>query len=141
MAAKNVSCCLISGFLLYCALAAVGGAIASKPEDLSTTNILFTMALVISFLLALSGGALQGELASTSWMLYMPFTALLVAPGMALLGEISIVQCLISLAIILLSALIVIRAAGHIYKMLIFYKGDPLSVQKVLKMLAGKEKS
>ncbi|MDY2628432.1 MAG: ABC transporter permease [Lachnospiraceae bacterium] len=132
---------LISGFLLYCALAAVGGAIASKPEDLSTTNILFTMALVISFLLALSGGALQGELASTSWMLYMPFTALLVAPGMALLGEISIVQCLISLAIILLSALIVIRAAGHIYKMLIFYKGDTLSVQKVLKMLAGKEKS
>lgn len=131
---------LISGFLLYCALAAVGGAIASKPEDLSATNFLFTMALVISFLLALFGGALQGELSATNWMLYMPFTAILVAPGMALLGEMSILQCLASLLLILLAALVVIWAAGRVYKMLIFHKGDPVSVKKVLGMLVKKDK-
>lgn len=126
---------LIGGFLLYCSLAAIGGAMASKPEDLSTTNILFTMALVISFFCALSGGALEGTIASTNWMLYMPFTAILVAPGMALLGEMSVIQCLISLGLILLTALVVIWVAGRIYKMLIFHKGNPLSVQNVLKMV------
>ena len=130
---------LVGGFLLYCALAAVGGAIAGKPEDLSTTNILFTMALVISFLLALYGGALQGELASGSWMLYMPFTAILVAPGMALLGELTVMQCLISLIVILFTALIIILAAGRIYKILVFHKGEPVSVQKALVMLVKKQ--
>lgn len=126
---------LIGGFLLYCSLAAIGGAMASKPEDLSTTNILFTLALVVSFFCALSGGALEGTIASTNWMLYMPFTAILVAPGMALLGEMSVIQCLLSLGLILTTALIVIWLAGRIYKMLIFHKGNPLSVQNVLKMI------
>lgn len=126
---------LIGGFLLYCSLAAIGGAMASKPEDLSTTNILFTVALVASFFCALSGGALEGTIASSNWMLYMPFTAILVVPGMALLGEMSVIQCLISLGLILFTGLVVIWVAGRIYKMLIFHKGDPLSVQKVLKMV------
>ncbi|MDO5409264.1 MAG: ABC transporter permease [Lachnospiraceae bacterium] len=130
---------MIGGFLLYCALAAIGGAMASKPEDLSTTNILFTLILIASFFCALYSGVMDGGgMESLGFQVYIPFTAIMVAPGMALLGEMSIIQCMISLGLILASALIVIWIAGKIYKLLIFHKGDPLSIQKVFKLLLGK---
>ena len=49
---------LSAGLLLYCSLAAIGGAIAEKPEDLSSTNMLFVMVLLVSFFATMfAGGA------------------------------------------------------------------------------------
>ena len=44
---------------LYCALAGIGGALASKTEDLSSANAIFTLILVVSFFGALAGGGLE----------------------------------------------------------------------------------
>ena len=124
-----------AGLLLYCSLAAVGGALAGKQEDLSSANILFIMALVISFLITLSGGALGGELASTSWMLYVPFTAVLAAPGQILLGGMQLWQAGISLILILACTVLVTWVAGKLYGLLILYKGNKLNAGQVVKML------
>ena len=48
---------VLGGFLLYCARAGVGGALAGKAEDLSSTNVLFSLTLVASFLICLLGGS------------------------------------------------------------------------------------
>lgn len=124
-----------AGLLLYCSLAAVGGAVAGKQEDLSSTNILFVMALVISFLVTLSGGALGGELASTNWMLYVPFTAVLAAPGQILLGGMQLWQAGVSLILILACTVLVTWIAGKLYGLLILYKGNKLGASQVMKML------
>ncbi|MBQ7322580.1 MAG: ABC transporter permease [Clostridia bacterium] len=129
---------LCGGFLLYCALAAIGGAMASKPEELSSTNALFSMVLVISFLCTLyAGGGLLGEdMASTaSWLNWVPFTAILVTPGRLLIGEVSIVTALISLGLVLVASLILVLLAGKIYRMLILYKGKTLKMGDVIRML------
>lgn len=45
---------ILAGFLMYCSLSAIGGSLAGKAEDLGTTNVLFSMVLVASFLAASS---------------------------------------------------------------------------------------
>ncbi len=126
---------ILSGFLLYCGLAAVGGAMASKPEDLSTTNLLFTWALVISFLATLYGGVMDGSLTGSSWQAFVPFTSMMVVPGMALLGDISVISAIISFVILLLTTLFVIWLAGKIYKTLIFHRGNAISIGKIFEMV------
>jgi ABC-type Na+ efflux pump permease subunit len=126
----------LAGFLLYCSLAALGGSLASKQEDLGTTNMLFTMALVISFMATLFGGVLEGNI--TDWMLYIPFTAVLTAPGEALLGNLSVLQGSISLGILIATTIVVVWVAGRVYTMLVMYKGNPPSFGKIVKMIRNK---
>lgn len=134
---------LLSGFLLYCGLAAIGGAMASKPEDLGNSNVLFTLALVASFFAVLYGSAMGGGDytwggGGYTWQLYVPFTAMLVVPSEVLLGEISLLTACISLGIMLVSTGIMIVLAGKVYRMLILRKGMSLSPGKLLKLLRGK---
>lgn len=128
---------LLAGFLMYCALAAIGGAMASKPEDLSNTNALFTLALVISFFVVLYSSSVLGG-GGYTWQLYVPFTAMLVVPSMVLLGEVSVGTACISLGIMLVAAGVLIYLAGKVYRLLILRKGDALSPGKLLKLLRGK---
>ncbi|MBQ9079772.1 MAG: ABC transporter permease [Clostridia bacterium] len=118
---------IVAGFLLYCSLASIGGALASKPEDLSSTNGIFAMVLVASFLLSLYAGSTSemGMISSASWLIYLPFTAILVTPGRALSGSITLLEGGISVALILLFAFIVMFIAGKIYSLMSFYRGNP----------------
>ena len=131
---------LIAGFLLYCALASIGGSAAGKPEDLSSTNVLFTMILVISFLCTLYAGGISmaGDTAAAAWMDWVPFTAILVTPGRLLLGELSPVQGLISLLVVLAFSCLVLFLAGKVYRMMALYKGNPPTPAKLFRMLRGK---
>lgn len=134
---------ILSGFLLYCSLAAIGGSMASKPEDLSNTNVVFTLALVVSFFAVLYGSTMGGGDytwggSGYTWQLYVPFTAMLVVPSEVLLGEISILTACISLGIMLVSTGIMIVLAGKVYRLLILRKGAPLSPGKLVKLLQGK---
>lgn len=127
----------LAGFLMYCALAAIGGAMASKPEDLSSTNILFTLALIISFFCVLYSSSIIGGDGYT-WQIYVPFTAMLVVPSMVLLGQLTMGQYLVSLGITLVVAAAIIYFAGKVYRLLILRKGNPLSLGKVFEMLWGR---
>ncbi len=125
---------IITGFLLYCALAALGGAMASKPEDLGSTNTVFSMLLIISFLLTMysSTGMLT---MSSDWMVYFPFTAILLAPARALTGSLSPLGGIISLAIIALTALGAILLAGKVYTLMSFWRGNPPTPAKMLRIV------
>lgn len=118
---------ILAGFLLYCSLASIGGALASKPEDLSFTNSIFTMALVASFLLSLySGGIGQtGMVSNANWLIYVPFTAILVTPGRALTGDITLLQGAVSAILVLLLAFVSTFIAGKLYTLMSFYRGNP----------------
>ena len=127
---------MLSGFLLYCSLAAIGGALASKPEELSSTNLLFTMALVISFLACLMGGGMMsGEGVTLTWADWVPFTAILATPSRLMLGQISPWVGLGSLAIVLVTAVLCCALAGKLYQMMSFYRGAPPKPKQLLDMI------
>ena len=129
---------LMGGFLLYCSLAAIGGSAAGKQEDLSSTNSLFTLALVVSFLCALYTGGLESGADVSPVIYYVPFTSMLVTPAKLLLGEISLTTGLISFALIVITSAIVMYIAGKIYKLMALYKGNPPKLNELFKMVFGR---
>jgi ABC-2 type transport system permease protein len=133
---------ILAGFLLYCSLAAVGGSLAGKPEDLSTTNSLFTLALVISFFCCLySGGMTNGMSSGAEWLNFFPLTSILVTPARVLVGQASLMTGVIALLEVLVCSLLIVLLAGKVYQMMALYKGNPPTVQRMFQMLrSGKSK-
>ena len=127
---------IILGMLLYCSLAGIGGAMASKAEDLSSANMMFTLVLVVSFLATIYGGGMEGT--SNPVLDWIPFTAVMVTPANALLGNIPVWQTLATTGIILATTIIITLVAGRVYKSLVFYRGDALNPSYIIKVLKGK---
>ena len=128
---------IMVGLLLYCSLAGIGGALASKAEDLSSSNVIFTMVLVISFLAAIYAGALNGDSQAAPWLDFIPFTAVMITPAKVLLGVIPLWKSLVSLIIIVLTTLMATAVAGRLYKAMALYRGEVPKPQNIIKMLKG----
>ena len=127
------------GFLLYLSLGGISGALASKTEDLSKTQIVFALVLVISFFLCLgSTGAStedsQNMFSQAAWLRYCPFTAVLVVPGKLITGKMTVLQTLGSFACMIAGVILLIALASAIYKMLVLYRGTPPTPKKLLQM-------
>ena len=128
---------MLCGFLMYCAIASIGGALAPRAEDLGSCNSVFTMLLVVSFLLTFFGetSSSSSMVSDAPWMNFVPFTAVLCTPARILLGKVSIGVCVISVVLTLALALIAIIVAGKLYKLLTFRKGDPPKIKDIPKLL------
>ena len=131
---------LISGFVLYCAIASIGGSAAGRSEDLASTNVLFTMILVVSFLVSLAAGRIHigaGGQAAV-WVYWIPFTSVLTLPGRLILGEVSVGLGIGALAVLLATTVVFLYLAAKIYRMMALYKGNPPTPAKLLRMLRKK---
>ena len=128
---------MLCGFLMYCGIASIGGALAPRAEDLGSCNSIFTLLLVVSLLLTMFGetGKSTSMVSDAVWMNYLPFTAVLCTPARALLGTASVGTCLISLALTLVLTLAAILAAGRLYKLLTFYRGKAPKITDIPKLL------
>ena len=126
---------LLAGFLLYCSLSAIG---AGKAEDLSSTNVLFSLVLVASFFCCMFAGGMDGMTSSARWLDYVPFTAILVTPSRVLLGQTSLLGGLVSLALVVVCAGVLTALAGRVYRLMSLYKGNPPTPRRVLRMLREK---
>ena len=129
---------LLAGFLLYCSLSAIGGSMAGKAEDLSSTNVLFSLVLVASFFCCMFAGGMDGMTSSARWLDYVPFTAILVTPSRVLLGQTSLLGGLVSLALVVVCAGVLTALAGQVYRLMSLYKGNPPTPRRVLRMLREK---
>ena len=133
------------GFVLYLSLSCLSGALASKQEDLNKTNVLFTLALVGSFFLCLSGMSNVTEdstsmLSDAPWLRIFPFTSILVMPGELVLGRVSSGVTVGCLAALVVSVAIFVTLAATVYKMLVFYRGKVPSPKELLAMFRDNKK-
>ncbi|MGN0715726.1 MAG: ABC transporter permease, partial [Anaerovoracaceae bacterium] len=126
---------LLTGMLLYCSLAGIGGAMAGKPEDLSSTNVAFTLILIGSFFACLLAGGLDGSGDAAGWMDWLPFTAVMVTPARIVLGTISPAKGFGCLLVSLATALALTILAGRLYKQMVLYKGNLPGPKKLLELM------
>jgi ABC-type Na+ efflux pump permease subunit len=123
------------GFLTFCSLSAVGGASASKQEDVGVTNVLFTVVLMACYFLYLTSieSLIDGGTVPT-WQFYVPFMSMMTVPSAVLMGDISVTQSLVPMAISFVCMLVLVKIAGTIYTKLCFYKGKTLKPWEVFKL-------
>ncbi len=122
------------GILLYCALSAISGALASKAEDLGKTNYIFVMVLLFSFFMCLNTSG-NSMISTAAWLNYFPFTAILVVPGQLLLGQMTVSQTVISMVIMIISIIAIVWLAAMIYRLLVLYRGNVPTFQSLLTMI------
>jgi len=126
---------IAAGMLLYCALAGIGGAIAEKPEDLSSTNIMFTLVLVASFFACLMAGGLEGIESGAPWLDWVPFTSIMITPARIMLGGVSLIKGIACFGVVLITAGLLSLLAGKIYKIMALYRGKLPSLKQLAAML------
>ncbi len=122
------------GILLYCALSAISGALASKAEDLGKTNYIFVMVLLFSFFMCLNTSG-NSMISTAAWLNYFPFTAILVVPGQLLLGQLGTAETAVSMVIMLVAVVAIVWLAATIYRLLVLYRGNVPTFKSLLTMM------
>ncbi len=124
------------GLLFYFVLAGLAGCMVSKPEDAASTQQLFILPIVISFLVVYLA-PLSGNDSLLKIARFVPFTAPFCVPADLITGAIGLGQGLLAFAILFAFSLLVIMLSGRIYKGLILYNGQKPSFNMIGKILKG----
>lgn len=111
------------GFFMYCVLAGLSGALVSKVEDMSSSSALFQLPVVVAFFIAYfsSLSAVEGGNNLLNTIVNIcPLTSPFALPSGILIESMTILEGIVSLSALMLSALILIIITGKIYKGKIF---------------------
>lgn len=125
---------IFAGFFLYCTIAAIGGSVAQKAEDLASTNSVFVLVLVFSFFMTLNVGS-EDIMAYAAWHDFVPFTAILVTPSRLILGDTSLLMGALSLILIIAAIFAFAFIAGRLYKSMVFYKGNIPKIKDIISFI------
>lgn len=102
------------GYALYAAMFAVAGAIVPRQEDMGSTTTPLTVIILLSFFAALgAANDTDGPLAQV--LTYVPFCAPMIMPVRLIAGDVSALETVASIAIMLASAAAFMAIAVRIY--------------------------
>lgn len=122
------------GFMFYCVLAALTGCMVSKPEDVASTQGLFQLPVIISWLLCYFA-PLSGNYKLISVARYIPFTAPFCVPSDIITGTIGLGEGILTLLVLSVFSLIIIILSAKIYKGLVLYTGQKANLKQLANIL------
>lgn len=124
----------VLGFFFYAAMYAAVGAMVSSEQDTNQVQMPVTMLLVIGVVcLQVVSNAPRGSGATI--MSNVPFWSPMLMPMRYVLGGATLGEVAISLAILLVSTLLVVRAAAKIYRVGVLLYGKRPGVRELLRWL------
>lgn len=125
------------GFLFYCVLAGLAGSMVSKPEEAANTQGLFVFPIVISWLFCYITPLTSNE-GTLRILRLIPFTIPFSVPADLITGVIGLGQGLLSLVLLLVFSLLVIMLSARLYKGLVLYTGQKLSLKTIGNIIRAK---
>ncbi|MGE3761938.1 MAG: ABC transporter permease [Kofleriaceae bacterium] len=124
----------ILGFFFYSAMYAAVGAMVSSEQDTQQVQMPVTMLLIIGVMcFQLIASSPRGGAASVMTM--VPFWSPMLMPMRFVLGGATLTDVAISLAILLISTIVVVRAAAKIYRVGVLLYGKRPSVRELVRWL------
>lgn len=122
----------LGGFLIYSSIYASIGAIVTTTQEAQQLVFPAIMPLVIGFLMANS--AMRNADSQMAIIgSFIPFTSPLVMPVRAVLGSASVVDIVISFAIVVVTAFFMLWISGKIYRVGIFATGKRPTMKEVVR--------
>lgn len=135
---------IIVGILLFSTLAALAGASVSRIEDMAEGLKMYNLLLMVGAYLALGYIMIllngSGESAFKYFVTLLPFSSIFIMPGYVLIGKVSIVYGLISLAILLATFAVLVLITVNVYEGLIYYKGNKIKFKDIVEMARADRK-
>lgn len=128
---------LFLGLLLYYSIAGIGGSVVTKPEEIGSANAVITFPVLIFWLIGYMAAMSQNE-ATLTVCRYIPFAAPFTATAEILVGKISILNGALIALEMFVCTLLMVWIAGKIYRGLVLYSGEKLSIRKVIGVLRSK---
>ena len=125
------------GLLLYYAIAGIGGSMVTKPEEVASASAVLTFPVLIFWLVGYFAALNQNESMLTVCR-YIPFAAPFTVTAEILTGKVSVWGGLIVVAEMLAVTLLLVWIAGKIYRGLVLYNGEKLSIRKMIGVVRGK---
>ncbi|MBR6642583.1 MAG: ABC transporter permease [Lachnospiraceae bacterium] len=125
------------GFLFYCVLSGMAGSMVSRPEEAANTQSIFMLPIVISWLVCYMGTLMEKE-SLLAVARNIPFTIPFCVPADLLTGAIGIGQGILSTVILLVFSLLVIMLSGRIYKGLVLYTGEKVTMKNLVGIIKNK---
>ncbi len=110
---------LMIGFIMYCVLAGLVSASVSKMEDISTAMSVFQIPVIVGWLVAYFSSFANNEALLTAIHL-IPVTSPFILPADIILGKCGIIEGIGSLALLVVSTVVLILITGKVYKGKIF---------------------
>lgn len=112
---------LILGFMFYLVFAAICGSFINKPEEASSLLAIYTYTIVIGFFIPYMGVFTENSVCMNISK-YVPICIPFIAPMDILIGNISVMEALMDIAIMLICTILLIIILGNVYERLVFNK-------------------
>ena len=129
---------LIIGFLFYSIIACCLASTVSKLEDLGNVNMIFSMITLLSIYVLIAVvnlGSASGQIIDKVCLL-IPFTAVYLAPAYVVLGKMTTMWIIASLAVQFIILVMFVVSASKIYMSLIMYTGKKITFKQLISYIA-----
>ena len=125
------------GLLLYYAIAGIAGSMVTKPEEVASASGILTFPILIFWMVGYMAALNQNESMLTVCR-YIPFAAPFTVTAEILTGKVSVWVGLIVVVEMFAVTLLLVWLAGKIYRGLVLYTGEKLSIRKMIGVVRGK---
>lgn len=132
-----------AGMVLYATLAGLCGATASRMEEAGESLTLLTMTSLIGFYIGFGAASTlmaAGDNAFVTFALIFPVSSSFLLPAALLVGKANLWIALISIAVLLISIVLMFLFVAKVYEGLILHNGSRLKFKDVLAMAKGNKK-
>jgi ABC-2 type transport system permease protein len=123
----------VLGYTIYAFIAAVTGATVSKAEDVQAASGPISMIALISFYLAYFTATVPNSSASKFASIF-PFSAAFSMPGRIFAGSATGTEIGISIAVLLVTTVLLAYISIKVYKIAILHYGNRLKLSSLFKM-------
>lgn len=126
--------CIVIAYAMYGGLAGISGSCCSKTEDMQSASFLTMFFLMIGYLGGVFAPMFESDAVNLFCSLF-PVTSVFTAYPNYLCGKIGLPVLLLALVIQAATAVLLVRTAGRVYKMMLLYRGSVPKPSQILRML------
>lgn len=122
----------IGGYILFSIINVIAGSTVSKIEDLQMAMMPSTFIALIGFYLAYIASIGSGESYLAKIAMYVPISAPFYIPTVLITKDISVINILISITILIVSNALLIMFASKVYSIAILHNGNRLKIKDLI---------
>jgi ABC-2 type transport system permease protein len=128
----------IGGYLLYSSIFAAIAAAAKNDEEVSMLSMIVTIPLLTA-IIVLSSTIISPDSSLSYWFSIIPFTSPVVMMGRIVYGA-PVQDILLSMFLLIVTAVTIIWLSGKIYKMTILYAGKKVTMKEIFSWIKNANK-